>query len=63
MYGPDPTTGAEATHSFVHLFPGQVLTDCRLRFATSMQGLLALHHSIPLNELFLTVPFPSLTDN
>src|SRR5437868_6232560 len=53
---------AEATHSFVLLFLGQVLTDCRLRFATSMQGLRALHHSIPLDELIPTLPFPSLAD-
>src|SRR5437588_578264 len=62
MCGPDPTAGAEAIHSFVLLFPGQVLTDCRLRFATSMQGLRALHHSIPLDELIPTLPFPSLAD-
>ena len=62
MCGPDPTAGAEATHSFVLLFPGQVLTDCRLRFATSMQGLRALYHSIPLDELIPTLPFTSLAD-
>ena len=62
MCGPDPTAGAEATHSFVLLFLGQVLTDCRLRFATSMQALRALYHSIPLDQLIPTVPFPSLVD-
>src|SRR5437899_3710306 len=62
MSGPDPTAGAEATHSFVLLFPGQVLTDCRLRFATSMQGLRALHHSISLDKLIPTLPFTSLGD-
>src|SRR5437588_12325692 len=50
------------TLSFVLLFPGQVLTDCRLRFATSMQALRALYRSIPLNELIPTLPFPSLVD-
>ena len=63
MCRPDPTTGAEAIHSFVLLFPGQVLTDSRLRLATGMQALRALHHSIPLDELILMVPFPSLADN
>src|SRR5437879_13697726 len=63
MCGPDPTAGAEAIHPFVLLFPGPVLTDCRLRFATSVQALRALHHSIPLREPILMVPFPSLADN
>src|SRR5437660_10414506 len=62
MSGPDPTTGAEVIHSFVLLFPGQVLTDCRLRFATSMQGLQALHRSIPLDEQIPMLPFLSLAD-
>src|SRR5207302_1340121 len=62
MCGPDPTAGAEATHSFVLLFPGQVLTDCKLRFATSMQALRALHHSIPLDEQIPMLPFLSLAD-
>src|SRR5205807_1914608 len=63
MCGPDPTAWTELIHSFVLLFRGQVLPDCGLRFATSVQALRALHHSIPLNELFLTVPFLSLADN
>src|SRR5437868_6323658 len=62
MCGSDPTARAEAIHSFVLLFPGQVLTDSRLRFATGMQGLRALHHSIPLDELIPTLPFTSLVD-
>src|SRR5437588_5401167 len=63
MCGSDPTAGAGAIHSFVLVFPGQVLTDSRLRLATGMQALRALHHSIPLDELILMVLFPSLADN
>ena|SRR5207302_3158928 len=63
MSGPDPTAGAGAIHSFVLLFPGQVLTDSRLRLATGMQTLWDLYHSIPLDELIPMVPFPSLPDN
>ena len=62
MSGPDPTAGAGAIHSSVLLFAGQVLTDCRLRFATSMQGLRALQHSIPLDEWIPTLPFTSQAD-
>src|SRR5437660_1934358 len=62
MCGPDLTAGVETTYSFVLLFPGQVLTDCRLWFATSMQGLRALYRSIPLDQPIPIVPFLSLAD-
>ena len=62
MSEPDPTAEAVVIHSFVLLFPGQVLTDSRLRFATVMQGLRALHHSIPLDEQIPMLPFLSLAD-
>src|SRR5437879_11629962 len=62
IYRPDPTAGAEAIYSFVLWFPGQVLTDCRLRFATSMQGLRVLHNAIALVEIIPTVFLPRLAD-
>src|SRR5437588_2389712 len=63
MSGPPRTTLFPYTTLFRSLFPGQVLTDSRLRLATGIQALRVIYHLIPLDEPILMVPFTSLADN
>ena len=49
-------------HTFVHEFPGEVLSHCWLLGATGMRTLQALYHSNPFAERTPMRPFPTLVD-
>ena len=51
-----------AMHTFVPVFPGQLLSNCWLLGATGMWTLRGLYHSIPLAEGNPTHSFRTLTD-
>jgi len=57
-----PTTGRMGMHTFLLVFPGQVLSNCWLLDATGMRTLRGLYHSISCSERTAMRPFPTLTD-
>ena len=57
-----PTLGGRAIFKFLHLFTGQVPSDCFLQSATSMPQPRALYHSIRLVRRIQMVRIPTLSD-